>query len=124
MAVDAFGNYQADLTVNLHQVAVISGGSGNATGTGSPEGVVSASPGAGYLDTATGNFYVKQTGTGSTGWAIIASANELSFVSGDPNGQITATRPAIAYDNAGRFWEKTGAGSTNTGWEQLIGPPL
>ena len=39
-----------------------------ASGIGSPEGVVSRAPGANYRDTATGNQWVKDTGTGNTGW--------------------------------------------------------
>lgn len=38
----------------------------------------------------------------------------------NPNGIITATRPAFAYDNAGAIWIKTGEGTTNTGWEQRL----
>lgn len=38
------------------------------TGAGSPESVVSASPGSTYHDTTNGILYVKETGTGSTGW--------------------------------------------------------
>lgn len=41
-------------------------------GTGSPEGVVSASPGAMYLNLSGGagtTLYVKEIGTGNTGWA-------------------------------------------------------
>lgn len=40
-------------------------------GTGSPEGVVTASPGSLYLNVSGGNnttLYVKQSGTGNTGW--------------------------------------------------------
>lgn len=40
-------------------------------GTGTPEGVVTASPGSMYLDRNGGagvTFYVKETGTGNTGW--------------------------------------------------------
>lgn len=128
MSRDAWGNYVVDPTLNLHQVAVVPGGiSGNLSGSGSPEGVTTASPGTGYVNTATGDFYVKQTGTGNTGWVLVTGgigASNQFFITGDPNGAQTATRPAIAYDNGGRFWEKTGAGSNNTGWEQLIGPPL
>lgn len=43
-------------------------------GTGMPEGVVTASPGAYYTDTAQTNGalrWVKQTGTGNTGWRCI-----------------------------------------------------
>lgn len=41
------------------------------TGTGSPEGVVTASPGAMYLNTSGGvntTLYVKESGNGNTGW--------------------------------------------------------
>lgn len=44
------------------------------SGEGSPEGVVTASPSAIYQrsDGAPGTFvYVKQTGTGSTGWVAV-----------------------------------------------------
>lgn len=46
------------------------GGTGSAGlyGTGSPEGVKTADPGTTYLDTDTGDFWVKKTGTGNTGW--------------------------------------------------------
>lgn len=42
------------------------------TGTASPEGVVTANPGSLFLqgDGANGRLYVKQTGTGNTGWAV------------------------------------------------------
>lgn len=43
------------------------GGSG-ASGSGSPEGVVAASPGTTYIDTANQSFWVKITGSGNTGW--------------------------------------------------------
>lgn len=45
------------------------GGSGAAeTGSGSPEGVVTANPGEHYWDSTNKIWYVKDTGTGSTGW--------------------------------------------------------
>lgn len=43
------------------------GGSGEA-GVGSPEGVVTAPPGTSYVDTATGEFYFKLSGSGNVGW--------------------------------------------------------
>ena len=43
-------------------------GSGGLSGVGSPEGVVTASPGTTYLDTSTNGFWVKNTGNGNTGW--------------------------------------------------------
>lgn len=44
------------------------------SGTGSPEGVVTAEPFKTYLDTAAAagsNFYVKKTGSGDTGWQLV-----------------------------------------------------
>jgi len=43
-------------------------GAGLYVGSGSPEGVVTATPGSKYTDTATGDSYSKRTGTGNTGW--------------------------------------------------------
>lgn len=40
----------------------------NSTGNGSPEGVVTASPGCTYLDEDIDSFWVKKTGVGNTGW--------------------------------------------------------
>lgn len=64
---------------SLHKIVdLIGGGSGgggayasggNFSGSGSPEGVVTASPGATYVDTdLPGTIYAKRTGTGNTGW--------------------------------------------------------
>lgn len=44
------------------------------SGTGSPEGVVTAEPFKQYLDTAAAagsNLYIKKTGSGSTGWQLV-----------------------------------------------------
>jgi hypothetical protein len=37
-------------------------------GSGTPEGTVTATPGRTYADTTAGNLWVKNTGTGNTGW--------------------------------------------------------
>lgn len=50
------------------------GGGGNTSssaGSGSPEGVVTRSPGATYWDVTNQVFYVKDTGTGDTGWVAL-----------------------------------------------------
>lgn len=52
------------------------GGGGGGSGTGQagivgvvdPEGVVTATPGTTYVNTANGTFWVKQSGSGNTGW--------------------------------------------------------
>lgn len=46
-------------------------GGGGVTGTGSPEGVVTAPAGTVYYDTASGSFYVKGSGSGSVGWVAL-----------------------------------------------------
>lgn len=56
-------------------LAVVSGGTGGTgtkftTGTGSPEGVVTGSPGDRFFATDTNFLYTKITGVGNTGWSI------------------------------------------------------
>jgi len=48
------------------------------------------------------------------------ATNHIFFTAGDPNGVITAIRPAFAYDETGAVWFKTGEGATNTGWERAL----
>lgn len=46
-------------------------GPGFFSGAGSPEGVLTATPGSAYLNTSGGTnttLYVKESGTGNTGW--------------------------------------------------------
>lgn len=43
-------------------------GGGGETGSGSPEGVVTANPGVTYWDSMNEVFWVKNSGTGNTGW--------------------------------------------------------
>ena len=45
---------------------------------------------------------------------------QVFFGTGDPNGVVTATRPAVFYDDVGAVWLKTGAGTNDTGWELRI----
>jgi len=56
-----------------------SGGGASLSGSGSPEGTTSAQPGVTYVDTATGAFYAKQTGTGSSGWALVVGTSGTVF---------------------------------------------
>lgn len=43
---------------------------GGLAGTGSPEGIQEASPGRTYVNVTDGALWVKQTGTGNTGWIL------------------------------------------------------
>jgi hypothetical protein len=45
----------------------------NINHTGNPEGVVSANPSSISHDPVSGNIYLKQTGTGTTGWVLIGT---------------------------------------------------
>lgn len=62
------------LTNKTLGTTVLAGGSGTATvqaGTGSPEGVKTATPGSMYTDTDGGagsTLWIKESGTGNTGW--------------------------------------------------------
>ncbi len=47
------------------------------TGTGSPEGSVTAEIGSEYLDTTNGDAYIKETGSGNTGWTVVAKITDL-----------------------------------------------
>lgn len=56
-------------TYLLCQLVDDAAGSGSSlAGAGDPEGVVTADPGSTYLNTSDGSFWVKQTGSGNTGW--------------------------------------------------------
>lgn len=44
------------------------GGGTGLSGSGSPEGVVTADPGTTYLDTSDNGFWAKNSGSGNTGW--------------------------------------------------------
>lgn len=70
-----------------------SGGGGDLTGTGSPEGAVTAPPGTYYTDTAgtCGAWrWLKTSGTGSTGWRVLFGdtgwRNVTGVLSGWPAG--------------------------------------
>lgn len=63
----------------------VSGASGpkiGLSGTGSPEGVVTAPVGSEYTDTTTALEYRKATGTGNTGWAVDPTAWLVNTTSG------------------------------------------
>jgi hypothetical protein len=59
--------------------------------TGSPEGVISANPSSLCHDPVSGFVYIKQSGTGNTGWAAIGTGSgTVTSVSGTAN-RITST---------------------------------
>lgn len=66
-------------------------------GSGSPEGVVTAPPGSTYKDTNDpSTYYLKETGTGNTGWVALAKATNIPVAVEDVlpvtiNGQTVFT---------------------------------
>lgn len=60
---------------SLHKLVALgaSGGGSSFTGSGSPEGVVTATEGKLYVDQATTppSLWAKASGTGNTGWVIL-----------------------------------------------------
>jgi len=59
-------------------------GAADLTGTGSPEGVITAPPGTYYTDTAITNGamrWAKKTGTGNTGWVCVEGDTGLRGIS-------------------------------------------
>jgi len=59
---------------------------------------------------------ILQTGGGGSG----GTGSVYYGTWADPNGNQSATRPAFYYNDIGGVWEKTGAGTNNTGWTQII----
>jgi hypothetical protein len=76
-------------------------------GTGSPEGVVAANTGSMYLRTdggATSTLYIKESGTGNTGW--------VGDLTSSPSQTFTSTLPgAYMADEKGVFMNITGSGN-------------
>lgn len=97
------------------------------TGTGSPESVVTGTIGDLFLrtdgSTAT-TLYVKEVGTGSTGWAAVGSVSggsaKVRTGSGTPEAAVTGSIGDIFLRDNGSagtsFYIKESGNSTNTGW--------
>jgi hypothetical protein len=89
------------------------------SGSANPEGSVDADPGAIYLRT-NGVFYVKVSGTSTTGWKTAVTADILARGSGTPNGVVTADVGTLYLQADGTegevLWVKE-VGSGNTGWK-------
>jgi len=87
--------------------------------TASPEGVLSASPGALYVDinATTGGLYQKMTGTGTTGWQVVGHAP-----------YTTAGRPTAASAGIGGAYYDTTLSkpgfSDGTTWRDAMGTAI
>jgi len=66
---------------------------------GTPEGVVTANPSSWCCDSTNGDIYIKKTGSGNTGWVIIATgSSDISirpYIVGPTNSDFTQIGPAI-----------------------------
>lgn len=94
------------------------------SGNGSPEGVVPGVPGQQYVNLLNQDLYLKLAGTQAVGWKLVGKATAGVVIfrgSGNPNNVVTATSPAFFYTATGSVWMKIDSGSSNTGWEQIIG---
>lgn len=80
---------QASSSRDISDMQILSTDVSNVNHVGSPEGVVSANPSSLCHDPVTGIIYVKQSGTGNTGWAAMGFGTVTS-VSGTAN-RITST---------------------------------
>lgn len=89
----ALAYYQAAADAGVTGTGVIAKGY---EGDGTPEGTVTAPVGSVYADTTNGVLYVKNTGTGNTGWVLI-EAGAASGVSSF-NGRTGAVVPVTADD--------------------------
>ena len=89
-------------------------------GSGSPEGVVTALVGSIYLRTGGGAgtaFYVKESGTGNTGWtAIVTSTTPTVFTDRGDASAPDHTQATLTIDSAWHDWDLSGivpAGATS-----------
>jgi hypothetical protein len=83
MAANLIANPTDSINTLLYKIAYnlnnipSTGGSGNYSGTGSPEGVQTATVGSTYLDITDPNHpieYVKTSGSGNTGWVLFVAS--------------------------------------------------
>ncbi len=67
----------------------------NINHTGDPNGVVAANPSSLSHDPVSGNIYMKQTGTGNTGWALVGQSIQttVSFVDSSSAVALTTATP-------------------------------
>lgn len=111
--VDSYGRFDPNPGEPLYPSTPTDNASGgNLTGVGSPEGVVTAGPGQGYVDTDSGTLYVKVTGDGDTGWTAISGGSGATQVSkghGAPAGSPSSST-ALYYDlDTGVLWQWDGS---------------
>lgn len=83
--------------------------------TGSPEGVISANPSSLCHDPVSGSVYVKATGTGNTGWQLVAVAGSKTVLSVAVTANYNiAINAVVPLDFPGVFLDSAGGWVTNT----------
>lgn len=91
-------------------------------GSGSPEGILTAAEDNFYWDETADALYIKETGSGNTGWIAAGGGgvDEVIQGVGSPEGVVTADPATIYWDttNNALYWKETGTG--NTGWYQIL----
>lgn len=88
-------------------------------GQGSPEGNVIASVGTMYQDILNGVLYIKNSGTGNTGWVEVPINTNIEEGYGSPEGVLTRAKGTlyIDKDSAALYIKTTSTG--NTGWNLI-----
>lgn len=77
------------------------------TGSGSPEGVVSAPVGSLYTDPTTGTRYTKLTGSGNTGWSLFGVAPTVKNPTRPTAALVETVARDLCSDNATMMPEAT-----------------
>lgn len=92
-------------------------------GKGSPENVEIAPVGTIYQDTSNGILYIKEVGTGRTGWNKVGGDVYIEGGSGSPEGVLSRARGSMYVDksSANLYIKSTNFGKT--GWELISSRP-
>lgn len=93
------------------------------SGEGNPEGnVLGFWPGDTYVNTDDNTYWYFNGDPNTTnGWfQIVAGSTGLFLTSGNPEGVLTASPPAIAVDTTNRIMYLKLTGNGNTGWIELL----
>src|SRR6185369_5468382 len=90
------------------------------TGTGAPA-ATRGKNGDFYVDLSTGDYYVRS----GDAWVLSTGGGspEVHRYDGNPNGNVTATGPAVVIGTGaslGSLWTKDTAGTSNNEWTQII----
>ena len=89
-----------------------------------PEGFIEAPPATLYQNTKTGELFLKDSGTGTSGWVKIISEADLDdfIIRGDgaPNENVTAKFGTLYVDTATGVLYIKSLPTGNSGWQPII----